>query len=426
MTRFLASSIFLLFVCFAGCSPQDSESTHQFRQYRENGIQIAETTGGPRYRTELFEYEVELIIPPGTTEETAIGFPRQFYADSDGHLYIVDETRAAVLVYSSDGQYLQTIGRKGFGPGELQHPRVRDVSNEVVSLFDLNTRRLSQYSNTGRFLDSFLAPAVPGVQSRSWNLRDYRIEVDRQQLLVIRQQYPGTSREMSRVITLFLSSSGDSIAEVGTDWIEAEYIPAAIGANPPPPLGRPYPYGPQPTCTISNELGVVVCDGIEPILYIYNFQAELIRKIEIMQEPLFVSSEMKQIIRQTVLEQAQSSEGFFETYWTEYSASLQFPETMAFSADIEVEDNGYIWVKVPKYPTAIAEHLDTTWRVISPEGEYLGNTSRPEDNLRNPPGSWRKLFNGRLLIIHEDEETGEWLPTVYRIQPIPRGLSYPN
>ena len=416
-----------LTILCSSCGARVKPTNHHFRTFLEDGVQVAESSGGPKYESELFQYEKELVIPAGTTEETALGLPRQFFSDSEGYFYIVDDFRAAVLVYRPDGQYSHTIGRKGYGPGELQQPRVQEVRDGVVSLFDLTTRRLLTYQLDGKLINSVTAPNVPGIQTRSWNARAFHVLPNGNQVLLMVEQDFATSRNIERIKAILLSPESDSLAEVSTSWIKTTYTPVSkSGNNPPPPLGRPYPYGPQLTCTPNSQVGIVLGAGLDPVLHVYDFNANIIKEVRIIEEPIVVDTQMKQRISQAILEQSQSSEGFFQTYWRDYMDTVQFPETVAFSSDIEVEDSGYIWIKVPEFPTAVAEYADSTWRLISPDGEYLGTTKRPEDDLRNPPGTWRRVFNGRLLIVHQDEDTGEWLPTVYRIRPIPRKLTYPN
>ncbi len=57
--------------------------------------------------------------------------------------------------------------------------------------------------------------------------------------------------------------------------------------------------------------------------------------------------------------------------------------------------------------------------VLNSEGEYLGTTTRPWQ-----PATY--IAQGRLYILEEDPETGEILPTVYRIEPAVPGLTYPD
>ena len=59
-----------------------------------------------------------------------------------------------------------------------------------------------------------------------------------------------------------------------------------------------------------------------------------------------------------------------------------------------------------------------SFRILSPEGEYLGRTSRPK-------GSWVKVARGHLMLTTYDAETGAPRLEVYEITPAVSGLKYP-
>jgi hypothetical protein len=53
-------------------------------------------------------------------EENFFGVIGQAFTDDQGRIYLVDFQLDEVQVYSSDGEYLQTLGRQGEGPGEVR------------------------------------------------------------------------------------------------------------------------------------------------------------------------------------------------------------------------------------------------------------------------------------------------------------------
>jgi hypothetical protein len=60
-------------------------------------------------------------------------------------------------------------------------------------------------------------------------------------------------------------------------------------------------------------------------------------------------------------------------------------------------------------------------RIISPEGEYLGDSTWPV------PVHWNyaRVMRGHFLGFTWDPESGAPLAVVYRIRPRAEGLSYP-
>jgi len=408
------------------CSSRSTSSTHQFRQYVENGIQISETTGGPKYDSDLFRYDVDCVIPPSSIEETILEQPFKFSSDEDGNLYISDWGKGAVLVYHPDGRYSHTIGRKGYGPGEFQQPRIQEVRNGEVTLIDNSRRRLFTYTVSGRYIDEIVPPRVPTVPRTAWYTNTYYTLDDGSHVHLFFNRDPSRLRYTMQQCALFTSPEGDTIAAITTPWVDEGFtyeamITTSAGVRIAPSPYQ-YPFGPEPACVFNSHVGVVICSGIEPVYRVYLPDGELGQEVRVVQDPQIVTNSMQQHVKDTILSiyRAQSEE--ISQADQNKVDSLQFPETVAFCSKIEIEDNGYIWVRVPQYPRGVASDLNTTWRVFSPEGEYLGCTVRPKGILAND----RSIYNGRLLIMRSDSITGEWLPTVYRVVPVHEGLPYPN
>ena len=95
------------------------------------------------------------------------------------------------------------------------------------------------------------------------------------------------------------------------------------------------------------------------------------------------------------------------------------PQAKAPWTEVEIDDSGFIWLLMP-LPSLMAASDDTTrsFRIISPEGEYLGITTRPK-------GGAQSLAYGKILLQTTDPETSEHLLMVYRIHPAVEGLEYP-
>jgi len=79
--------------------------------------------------------------------------------------------------------------------------------------------------------------------------------------------------------------------------------------------------------------------------------------------------------------------------------------------------NVYVGEAIGSRDRQMLEETGFVFRVISPEGEYLGDTKWPI-----PDGS---LSRGHFLTVRYDEETGEEFFEVYRIESNSRGFIYP-
>jgi len=58
----------------------------------------------------------------GEDDDVFFGAIGQVLADDDGNFYFLDTQLAEIQVYSSDGQFIETLSREGDGPGETRRP----------------------------------------------------------------------------------------------------------------------------------------------------------------------------------------------------------------------------------------------------------------------------------------------------------------
>jgi len=84
--------------------------------------------------------------------------PYHFAIDSQKRLYIAQWTTNTINVYSQDGEYLYSIGKSGFGPGELQRLRYFTFDSSYQTLYVLDQYEVEIFTlieTSYEFKDSF-------------------------------------------------------------------------------------------------------------------------------------------------------------------------------------------------------------------------------------------------------------------------------
>ena len=99
----------------------------------------------------LFEFSEGYGSGPGQfVLPVAIAF------DSQERLYITDEYNHRVVIYSSEGKFLDQWGEHGSEPGKLNSPAgIAIDSNDNVYIADQHSHAISKFTSDGRFINRF-------------------------------------------------------------------------------------------------------------------------------------------------------------------------------------------------------------------------------------------------------------------------------
>ena len=128
----------LLLTLLISCS-RDDKGIHSFRIYEENGVTIAETSGGPKYTDPLFLFEEILRLEQDPVrEETLYHQAAGFLMGPDGGYYLLDQGRACILRYDAEGRFIGSFGGKGDGPGEFNFPSLEAIEGVAQVVHDLH------------------------------------------------------------------------------------------------------------------------------------------------------------------------------------------------------------------------------------------------------------------------------------------------
>ena len=109
---------------------------------------------------------VEVVLPANGADEACLGRPIALALDAD-HLYIVDAQDCAVKIFSKDGKFLRSVGRKGRGPGELSFPSGVSVIGGRLYVADKFNARVQTFDRAGEPCGGFPVAFAP---DKAWAL----------------------------------------------------------------------------------------------------------------------------------------------------------------------------------------------------------------------------------------------------------------
>lgn len=151
-----------LFLLFAACTGDVETDGPEVTRTRLGDTTVVRTLAGTAW-PERMEWRRDLSIgeldgPP----ETTFGRLVSVAVRDDGSILAVDRQVPTVRVFSDRGEYLESWGRQGQGPGELQAPDagLAILHDGRVVVRDRGNARLQVYASTGEALDTW--PVITG------------------------------------------------------------------------------------------------------------------------------------------------------------------------------------------------------------------------------------------------------------------------
>ena len=94
--------------------------------------------------------EILLVEDP----DDPIGVIKGLRIDQD-RVYLMDTSQKKIMVFTTEGKFIRTIGRQGGGPGEFRQLFTMDVRDGLIACFDQARRRITLFDSSGVFLNSF-------------------------------------------------------------------------------------------------------------------------------------------------------------------------------------------------------------------------------------------------------------------------------
>ena len=87
--------------------------------------------------------------------------PTDIAFDNNNHIYIVDSALNCINVFSSGGQFVRKIGKRGQGPSDLLTPlHIGIDKNNIIWVCEIGNRRIQSFSETGTSLSTIKIPIM--------------------------------------------------------------------------------------------------------------------------------------------------------------------------------------------------------------------------------------------------------------------------
>lgn len=121
------------------------------------------------YKTGKILLRPELVLddqsmPKGVIFES----PFDIEEDPRGNVYVLDYRANNIKIFSSEGKFINTIGRQGQGPGDFNGPFLLAVTKDRIYVWDFRNRRICVLTHDGEFV---ISKEIPKIRERIQNIK---------------------------------------------------------------------------------------------------------------------------------------------------------------------------------------------------------------------------------------------------------------
>ena len=129
----------ILLTILLSCSSENEANLPQDLQNVEN-LTIYSADESPR-----FEIDLQEVARIDDSDDVLLGRITGISTDGRDRIYISDDGEKRINVYTPDGEYLQSLGRKGQGPGEFEYIHNLVIDENHVYALDFSKNFINTY-----------------------------------------------------------------------------------------------------------------------------------------------------------------------------------------------------------------------------------------------------------------------------------------
>ncbi|NIM58399.1 MAG: 6-bladed beta-propeller [Candidatus Aminicenantes bacterium] len=373
----LTMAIFFLFL--VSCTKTKISEKVEWRgeiEY-ENGVKVVKNPAEPVYGEMLLDLEEDLAVGREDDDNYMFYRVRKIDVDDQGNIYVLEGGNCRLQKFDPDGQYLQTIGKKGQGPGEFERPSKLSLGEEN-NIYISEYRKIHIFNGKGKFINSillsdFITDFSIASDKSIFGIASIRSDVESKQCFV-KLDHKG---KMIKNIAQF-DYPAKLVQRKGTDGTTMAF-------------GLSHQYNQDLYFSRAVADKHIYAYSSKYSLFQVNLEGDL--------ELIIKKEEPAHSISQKEKNKIYESYSRLEERWPKgvVKEAIQFPSHRPYFNRILTDDRGRIYVR--RVRSVIDESEEVEFDIFSKEGHYLYKT--------NLPFTPSVIKNGYFYEHYSSEETGE-------------------
>lgn len=301
---------------------------------------------------------------------------RGIAVDSHGRIFVLDAQAQKIRVFSGRGEYLQTIGGPGGGPGEFARASVALMGpGDTLFVPDLRNRRMNRFSPDGSFVGSSRFPPEGG-SSVAFKSNGSGVVAEQVSPLVYGRAWPDHPQD---VIVTWTSDGPRSDTLAGFPSGQTWFVEGGA-------IHETW-YAPEYCWEVTNDSRVLIGRNDDYRFGVFSPGHRLERIVTKAYEPRPVRSQDVDRVR-SHLENRWKGMGASPTQVAQLWSEQHFNEFLPAFRTLDEGPAGTIWVQRVTPPSEVLEDegLSFTWpsdwvvrglEVFDSEERYLGVVTMP-------------------------------------------------
>jgi len=367
---------FIFFVVFwsAGNKSQKPESKAIVEVI--DGVEYIHNTETPVYPDKTVTFVEDLSIDGEDKDGNIILFePWLSFVDDNENIYIIEFQDKVIKVFGSDGEYIQTIGAKGNGPGEFQIISGLAVTKDgKLVVIDQMARRTSFFDSSGQFLKSF-----------QWRVNSTGLHLVKNSSYLIQERAYSGTRQFGTFSVKEIDFDGKEIRSYGV-FTGREHLIVRHGK------GTSYsslPDSPHSLFTGDQDRGLLYhCFNNKYIIEVYDTSGKIFRKIDRPYEPVPFTNKDTEEYRAEY-----DSFGVFR----KAVRNMKMPKVKTIVSRMTIDDKGNLWIRTNETKEE-EDKILTAFDIFDSDGFYYTKV-------------WSEIFpfifkKGKMYRMDIDRDTG--------------------
>lgn len=353
----------------------------------EDGVRIISNPREPLYGEIELELDEDLSIGREDDENYVFYNLSGIAIDSEENIFVLDAGNCRIQKFDKNGNFLQTIGRRGQGPGEFEQPRsIHFDLKDRIYVYDSLRSNLHIFEKNGKFKET--------IRLTRSLFFGYGISEEGN----ILTQTHFYSPEGSTMDVVIINPQGRVIKKIASYPYK---LPPMVKKRR---LGNSYSYSLYfyPTLDGSGVYG----HSSEYKLYVLNTTGETMFRIEKEEKPESITQKNKSGLIDRYLERQEKSNRDEKLSKNEVKKAYIFPKFNPFFSRIVLDSERRIYVE--KFKLYNPEDRSEVYDLFSAKGYYIYKVKMPL-----PPGIIR---NGYMYRIERDQDTGYARVKRYKIK----------